>query len=73
VTYQIEKGIPISPQTHAPKVDFPLDDLERFDSFAVEISLADRVRSAIVYNTRKTKKVFTTRKIGDLIRVWRIA
>jgi len=73
MTFIIEKGIPIPRQTHAEKIHFPLDDMENGDSFTAEISLAIRLRTALVLNNRKTKKIFTTRQVGELIRVWRIA
>lgn len=73
MTYQIEKGIPIPKSVHSNRRRYPLEDLAVNDSFAAEIDKAKSIRSRIQAYGRSTGKVFKTRQLGDVIRVWRVA
>lgn len=76
--YKIDKNIPLN-SAHGRK--YPFDNMEVDDSFLVEFSnqtpkqktlVQNRICSAISYYNKKTKTKFTTRRIKEGIRVWRI-
>lgn len=65
---QIDKNVPV-PKHNGKHSEYPFDSMEVGDSFSVAWILAASVRNC--YSRYKPKK-FSTRKMGDNIRVWRI-
>lgn len=78
--FKIEKNIPIPPKCSNTSVDrrvkYPWRKMEVGDSIAIPINgrKAAVVRATITACTRRTTpdRRYTTRQIGDSIRVWRI-
>lgn len=84
--FTIEKGIPVP--VRAPKVDYPLANLEVGDSFLVPVDyttgtpeakatagkVARSVNSAVTAANKKSEgSKFAARKVEGGIRVWRTA
>lgn len=74
MTYEIKKGVPIARHgnTQYPFADMDVGDC--FDHPADDPRGQQRIASAAGrYVTRHGGGKFTTRRIGDVIRCWRIA
>ncbi len=69
---KIEKGIKPPPPGAGRHPIYPLRTMAVGDSFTVPLAMRPSLSASISNIKRDTKLQFTTRKEGDLVRVWRI-
>lgn len=67
---KVEKGIPIPSRGNTK---YPFSQMDKHDSFTVPLDKHKAVCQSIRWQHIKTDRVYTTRKMGDVVRVWRIA
>lgn len=65
----IEKGVPL-PRTRA---SYPFSEMAVGDSFLLPADESVRVRNAACAHTKVHGAKFTTLKVGDGVRCWRVA
>ena len=71
---KIRKGVPLPPDQRGPRLAYPWDKMEVGDVYpAPSFPPADKraAPSALSYGKRHGK-VFTTRRDGDGVRIWRV-
>lgn len=74
-SFAVEKNVkmpkPYASRQRKPKrAHYPFPEMKRGDSFAVPLSMETRVR-ALAFMQPRGK--FATRKMGDVVRCWRVA
>lgn len=76
MNYRISKSYTIPPRGKAGKKGskYPFSQMDIGDSFAVPIELRSRLSAALVaYARKKDGWGYTTRKVGEKLRIWRTA
>lgn len=72
---KVEKGIPLPTKPHFAATYYPFDKMKVGDSFAVPKEHASTVRQRMAAINQTTgerdPRVFTSRMMGEKLRVWR--
>lgn len=74
--YEIEKNVPLLEKAAGRKAKYPLASMEVGDSFVVPLKYPKQrspVHSVASIFGKKHGRKFTTRRIDNGVRVWRIA
>lgn len=70
---EINKGLPVPPDTRGMKRKYPFDKMEVGDSFFVPDKTSDCMSQCIAYAKKRLGFSFTRRTVDGGVRVWRIS